>query len=90
MRLTVNGVPVRVTDRIEIDIDVPKDGDTLLNGLSILIKGGPLTIEQGDSRKHAAVWIESEQQRIGDICFFHDAQLSCIGGQIPLIYGSKP
>ncbi len=80
MRLTVNGVPVRVTDRIEIEIDVPKDGDTLLNGMSISIRGGPLTIEQGDSLKHCAFWMSSDCQRVGDVCFFHDSQLSFIGG----------
>ncbi len=62
MRLTVNGTPIRVTDRIEIEIDVPKDGDTLLNGVTISIRGGPLTIEEGDSPKHAALWIGVESQ----------------------------
>ncbi len=62
MRLKVNGTPIRVIDRIEIEIDVPKDGDTLLNGIVVEIRGGPLTIEQGDSPKNAALWINHESQ----------------------------
>ncbi len=45
MRLTVNGIQVRVVDRIEIVIEVSKDGDTILNGVDIEIKGGVLTID---------------------------------------------
>jgi hypothetical protein len=90
MRLTVNGVQVRVVDRIEIVLDVPEGGDTILNGLSIAIKGGPLTIEYGDSMKHAALWIGSDGIRVGDVVFFHDKQLSFIGppdGTVPIVGG---
>ncbi|HLY82030.1 MAG TPA: hypothetical protein VKQ71_03540 [Acidimicrobiales bacterium] len=62
MRLTVNGVPVRVIDRIEIVLEVPDDGDTLLNGVVVDVKGGPLTVYQGDSAKDAAVWIGHDSQ----------------------------
>ena len=47
MRLTVNGVPVRVVDRIEIVLEVPEEGDTLLNGFELIAKGGTLRIESG-------------------------------------------
>ncbi len=47
MRLTVNGVSVRVVDRIEIVLEVPTDGDTILNGVEIIAKGGTLRIEAG-------------------------------------------
>ncbi len=60
MRLKVNGIEIRVVDRIEIKIDVPNDGDTLPNGIVIQIRGGPLMIKQGDSPKDAALWVGSE------------------------------
>jgi len=48
MRLTVNGVQVRVVDRIEIVLEVPEGGDTILNGVEIIARGGgPLRIETG-------------------------------------------
>jgi hypothetical protein len=84
----VNGVQVRVVDRIEIVVDVPEDGDTLLNGMSIVIRGGPLTIEQGDSMKHAALWSNYETRVIGHLCFFHDAMLTCIGNSTDLLLTS--
>src|SRR4051812_3829449 len=49
MRLTVNGVVIRVVDRIEIEIDVAKHGEVLLNGMQVRIKGGGLTVWQGSS-----------------------------------------
>lgn len=53
MRLKVNGVMVRVVDRIEIEIDVARDGEDLINGMQIRCHGGSLTIRQGSAPRAA-------------------------------------
>jgi hypothetical protein len=44
MRLKVNGVEVRVVDRIEIELDVAQDGEDLIRGINIKVCGGELAI----------------------------------------------
>jgi hypothetical protein len=67
MRLTVNGVQVRVVDQIEIEIDVHEEGEAILNGFEIEIKGGPLTICNGS--KANAMKVESTSEIVGCIAF---------------------
>lgn len=52
MRLRVNGVEIRVVDRIEVVLDVAEEGDTILHGVDIHIRGGPLTIHEGFCLRH--------------------------------------
>ncbi len=60
MRLTVNGVPVRVIDRIEIVVDVAEEGESLIRGMGIQVNGGSLTIEPRPDDE-ASVVLEVDQ-----------------------------
>lgn len=53
MRLTVNGVQIRVVDKIVIELDIAKDGDTLIHGMEVRCRGGSLTIESAPDHEAA-------------------------------------
>jgi hypothetical protein len=45
MRLTVNGVEVPIRDRLEITLEVDPAGETMAEGMTMTIDGGPVTFQ---------------------------------------------
>lgn len=75
MKLTVNGVPIKVIDHIEVVIEVPIEGDILLNGIDIILKGGVLHVKNDVNSHTIYVDYQKLQRQPNDFIDQIDAYL---------------